>query len=180
MSIVTRTGDAGTTSLLFGRRVAKDHPRIEACGAVDELNAALGLVRCVAGDSVLRERLDTIQQQLITLMGELATDREDRDRHGQAGFSTVDPGMTAWLEGCVAAVEGNQPRSAGWLLPGKDEISARLHLARTVCRRAERRVVSLHAAGALSHAGPMVYLNRLADLLWLLAREAEVGATGQA
>ncbi|MCP5524005.1 MAG: cob(I)yrinic acid a,c-diamide adenosyltransferase [Verrucomicrobiales bacterium] len=176
MSIVTRTGDAGGTSLLFGRRVAKDHPRVEACGTVDELSAALGLVRCLTVGTALGDHLARIQQQLITLMGELATTAEDLDRLGGAGFARVDNGMIAWLEECITAVEGDLPPPAGWLLPGEDEISARLHLARTVCRRAERRVAAVQGQGERPEPGPLIYLNRLADLLWLLARQAELTA----
>jgi cob(I)alamin adenosyltransferase len=177
MSIVTKTGDAGSTSLLFGRRVPKDSPRVEACGAVDELSAALGVVRCVLDrKSDLHGRVAAIQQQLITLMGELATDPNDLERHGQAGFQTIDEAMIAALEAQVAELEAAQPQMRGWLLPGADEVSGRLHVARTACRRAERRVVSLLAEGGLPKSGSLVYLNRLADLLWLLAREAEAEA----
>lgn len=176
MSIVTRTGDAGRTSLMFGRRVAKDHPRVEACGAVDELSAALGLARGRSGEPLLRERLGAIQHQLIALMGELATAPEDLPRYAQAGFQIVEPEMTLLLEEQIAGVERRLPPPNGWLLPGEDEVSATLHLARTVCRRAERRVAALQGAGDLPNPEPLVYLNRLADLLWLLAREAEVQA----
>lgn len=110
-------------------------------------------------------------------MGELATVTEDLQRYAEAGFQMVRPEMTSLIEGHIAAVEQRLPPSAGWLLPGADEVSAALHLARTVCRRAERRVAGLQAAGELPNAEPLVYLNRLADLLWLLAREAETRAS---
>src|SRR5437868_14165787 len=98
MSIVTKTGDSGTTALMFNRRVSKTHPRIEACGGVDELNAALGLARATAEEAFVREHLLAIQKDLITLMGELATVSEDLPRLSPAGFETVTPELTATLD----------------------------------------------------------------------------------
>ncbi|RME92510.1 MAG: cob(I)yrinic acid a,c-diamide adenosyltransferase [Verrucomicrobia bacterium] len=178
-SIVTKTGDAGTTSLMFGRRVPKDHPRVEACGAVDELSAALGLARARTRDAVLASRLEAIQRQLIPLMGELATDTQDLEKYLRAGYRMVTGEMTQELEAMIAEVEGSLPPPEGWLLPGTDEVSAALHLARTVCRRAERRVAVLAREKQLPNPEPTVYLNRLADLLWLLARQVETSPKPQ-
>lgn len=173
MSIVTRTGDAGTTSLMFNRRVPKHHPRVEAYGAVDELNAALGLARARCADTALNERLAGLQQELILLMGELATDSADLERFRRAGFHTVEPAMTARLEVWIGELEATLPPPRGWLLPGHDESSAALHLARTVCRRAERLTSVLLTHHQHDNPETLIYLNRLGDLLWLIARRVE-------
>lgn len=175
-SIVTRTGDAGTTSLMFNRRVPKHHPRVEAYGVVDELNAALGLVRAGVADPALKARIVEIQKELIVFMGELATDPADLERYLQAGFKQVQPEMTARLDGWVEEVEAELPPPQGWLLPGHNELSARLHVARTVCRRAERKASALLSSGDLRNSDSLTYLNRLGDLLWLWARQAEAAA----
>ncbi len=173
MSIVTRTGDAGSTSLMFNRRVPKHHPRVEAYGAVDELSAALGLARARCGDPALNQRLANIQQELILFMGELATDAADLERFRLAGFGAVEPAMTTRLEAWILEIEQTLPPPSGWLLPGQDETSAALHLARTVCRRAERKTSALLAGGLVSNQETLIYLNRLGDLLWLIARQVE-------
>ncbi|MCP5516113.1 MAG: cob(I)yrinic acid a,c-diamide adenosyltransferase [Verrucomicrobiales bacterium] len=172
-SIVTRTGDAGTTSLMFNRRVPKHHPRVEAYGVVDELNAALGLARARVPEAEWKERILQIQRELILFMGELATDTADRERYLQAGYGVLETRMATRLEGWIAALEARLPVPQGWSLPGADEVSAALHVARTVCRRAERKVSALLAAGDLPNTDPLTYLNRLGDLLWLWARQAE-------
>jgi len=105
MSIVTKTGDAGTTALMFGRRVPKNHPRVEACGAVDELNAALGLARATATDEFVARNLPAIQEDLIGLMGELGVLPEDLPRYVKGGYSPVTPAMTATLDALVKEVE---------------------------------------------------------------------------
>src|ERR1700692_1572952 len=98
MSIVTKTGDTGSTGLMYNRRVSKCHPRVEAYGTVDELNAAIGLSRAASPNTLLRERLADIQKDLVILMGELATQAEDLPRYVQDGFSIVTPDMTAKLD----------------------------------------------------------------------------------
>src|SRR5204863_3425890 len=98
MSIVTKTGDSGTTALMFNRRVSKSHPRVEACGNVDELNSALGLARASAEQEFLRDQLLAMQKDLIILMGEVATAREDLPRLLKAGFSVVTPELTNKLD----------------------------------------------------------------------------------
>ena len=174
MSIVTKTGDRGTTVLMYNRRVSKCHPRVEAYGAVDELNAAIGLARAAAEDDFARQNLAAIQKDLVLLMGELATAMEDLPRYVKDGYSLVTPAMTATLEKWVAELEAANVSVNGWATPGANTGSAALDLARTVCRRAERRACALQDAGQLDNPEIVTYLNRLSDLLWLLARWAEV------
>jgi cob(I)alamin adenosyltransferase len=173
VSIVTKTGDKGTTALMYGRRVPKNHPRVEAYGAVDELNSALGLARATAEQELVRENLLRIQNDLIALMGELATAPEDLSRYRKDGFSQLNPDKTALLEKLVAEIE---PKISlkDWAMPGDSLHGAALDSARVACRRAERRVCSLQDAGELGNGEIIIYLNRLADLLWLLARWVEL------
>ena len=173
MSIVTKTGDQGTTGLMYNRRVSKCHPRVEAYGCVDELNAAMGVARATAPDNFARTNLLAIQKDLVTLMGELATAVDDLPRYVKDGFSLVTPELTAKLDELVKELEAQKIDFKGWATPGANARAAALDMARTVCRRAERRVCALHEAGQLQNAEIIVYLNRLADLLWLFARRAE-------
>lgn len=176
MSIVTKTGDQGTTAVMYGRRVAKSHPRVEAYGTVDELNAALGMARASAAHSFIRDHLLGIQQDLVILMGELATAVEDLPRYVKDGYSLVTPAMTHKLDAVVQEIEAQSLTFKGWATPGATMHSAALDLARTICRRAERRVCALQEAAQLHNAEIIIYLNRLADLLWLMARWVETHA----
>jgi cob(I)alamin adenosyltransferase len=173
MSIVTKTGDDGTTALMYGRRVPKTHPRIEACGAVDELNAALGLARATAREDFIRENLLAIQKDLVVLMGELAVLPGDLSRYTRDGYSVVAPEMTATLDALVREIEAQNAGFKGWATPGADPPGAALDLARTICRRAERRVCGLKETGESTNAEIVIFLNRLSDLLWLFARWVE-------
>lgn len=173
MSIVTKTGDRGTTSLMYGRRVSKCDPRVEAYGEVDELNAALGLARATAQDDWARECLLAIQRDLVLLMGELATHCDDLQRYTAGGHLLVTAGLTAKLDEAVKKLEADLQAFAGWATPGGTLHSAALDLARTVCRRAERRVCRLQDSGAVTNSEMIVFLNRLSDLLWLMARRAD-------
>jgi cob(I)alamin adenosyltransferase len=173
MSIATKTGDGGTTALMYHRRVSKRDPRVEAYGAVDELNAALGMARASASDPALRRRLETIQKDLVVLMGELATHSDDLPRYAKDGYPVVTPALTAKMDAIVQEIEARQTVFKGWSTPGANMASATLELARTVCRRAERRACALQEAGALKNAEIIVYMNRLSDALWLMARQAE-------
>ena len=173
MSIVTRTGDNGTTALMYGRRVPKSNPRVEAYGTVDELNAALGLARASATHDFIRDNLLVIQKDLVTLMGELATGVEDLPRYIKAGYSLVTPAMTDTLDVLVKEIEAQTITFKGWATPGDTMNSAALDVARTVCRRAERCVCALQETDQLHNSGIIIYLNRLADLLWLMARWVE-------
>ncbi len=173
MSIVTKTGDAGTTGLMYGRRVPKNHPRVEACGTLDELNAALGLARATATEKFVGENLFWIQKSLVDVMGEVGVPTEDLPRYVKAGFTIITPALTAKLETLVKEIEAQNISFKGWATPGATHHSAALDVARTVCRRAERRVFDLQAAGELQNMEVLVFLNRLSDLLWLFARWAE-------
>ena len=173
MSIVTRTGDAGTTGLMYNRRVSKCHPRVEAYGSVDELNAAIGLARAQATMPFLKDSLPPLQQDLVIAMGELATGVDDLDRYVADGFKLVTDAMTAKLDAVVRDLEAQQISFKGWATPGANLPAAALDVARTTARRAERRVVALHEAGQLRNPEIIIFLNRLSDLLWLMARWAE-------
>jgi len=179
VSIVTKTGDDGNTALMYGRRVPKNHPRVETYGTVDELNAALGLARATAKDNFISDPLPTIQNDLVTLMGELAVASEDLPRYVKDGYSVVAPAMTVKLDALVREVEAQSVSFKGWATPGATMNSAALDMARTVCRRAERRVCALKEAGEPLNPEIVIYLNRLSDLLWLFARwvEAQAGST---
>ncbi len=172
MSIATRTGDQGKTSLLYGRRVDKFDPRVEACGAVDELNAALGLARAHAEVRLVKTELPRIQKELVALMGGLAVAVEDRDRYAADKFLKLTPEMLAVLDELVARLEGLKISFDGWATPGANVASAALDVARTVCRRSERSVAELAAADP-AHELALRYLNRLSDVLWLMARLSE-------
>jgi cob(I)alamin adenosyltransferase len=173
MSIVTRSGDKGMTALMYGRRVSKSHPRVEVCGAVDELNSVLGLARASATDDFIRDNLLSIQKELVILMGELATSDEDRNRYVKDGYSLVTGEMTAKLEKLIGGIEAQRVSFKGWATPGASVHAAALDVARAVCRRVERSVCALHESGGLQNPEIMIYLNRLADLIWLFARWVE-------
>src|SRR2546426_3780728 len=124
MSIVTKTGDAGTTGLMYNRRVSKCHLQVEAYGTVDELNAGLGLARATAEHGFIRDQLLAIQKDLITLMGELATVTEDLPRLSPAGFKTITPELTARLDNLVREIESQSIFPKDWVLPGRSVNSA--------------------------------------------------------
>jgi cob(I)alamin adenosyltransferase len=177
MSIATKTGDDGTTALMYGRRVAKTDPRIAANGAVDELNAALGTVRAFSGDAAINEPILAIQKELVTLMGELAVLPEDRERYRAGGYDFVEAAMVDRLTAHVDHLEKNHQISyRGWATPGATVGSAALDVARTVCRRAERAVLVVRETGAEVNPEIVRYLNRLSDLCWLWARWVETRA----
>jgi cob(I)alamin adenosyltransferase len=173
MSIATKTGDEGETSLMYGRRVPKTDARVDAYGCVDELNAALGLARATAKDPLLTERILAVQKELVVVMGELATAGEDLERYLKDGFQQTSSAMTDRLTTGVDDLEQKLGKFKHWSVPGKTMNSAALDLARTICRRAERRVAALMEADANFNREILRYLNRLSDLCWLLARYAE-------
>jgi cob(I)alamin adenosyltransferase len=176
MSIVTKTGDQGTTGLMYGWRVPKNHPRVEACGTVDELNAALGFARATAEHDFIRKNLLLLQKDLIVLMGELCVQPADLERYTKDGHALVTSKMTAKLNGLVHEIESQNAGLKDWAMPGGTVNAAALDVARTVCRRAERRVCALKESDELRNAEIIIYLNRLSDLLWLFARWVEVKA----
>jgi len=173
MSIATKTGDNGTTGLMYNRRVAKTHARVEAYGTVDELNAALGLAKATANEPGVKDRLVEVQKDLVVLMGELATLPSDLERYSKDGFSRVTPELTAKLDVWVREIEARNPSFKGWATPGATVHAAALDVARTTCRRAERKVCALQEVNDLANSEIIIFLNRLSDLLWLMAREAE-------
>ena len=173
MSIVTKTGDRGTTGLMFGRRVSKCHPRVEACGTVDELNSAIGFARATAKQKFIRGHLFLIQKELVVLMGEIGVAEKDLPRYAKGGYSIVTPAMTTRLDKLVSEIEAKNISFKGWATPGENLNSAAFDLARTICRRAERRVCHLQEIGELHNPEIIIFLNRLADLLWLFARWVE-------
>ena len=173
MSIATRTGDSGTTGLMYNKRVSKTHPRVEACGAVDELNAALGLVRALSESNFVVETISPLQKTLVGLMGELATELPDLERYQKDGFDQISPEATAKLDEVVKQLESEGMTFEGWVMPGATRQAAALDLARTACRRAERRICVLKEGGELGNEEILIFLNRLSDVLWLMARWAE-------
>jgi cob(I)alamin adenosyltransferase len=173
MSIATRTGDNGKTSLMYGRRVAKFDLRVETYGTVDELNAALGLARAQAELPLVRDELLRIQKQLVALMGELAVAPEDAERYARDKYPKLTEEMLQHLDDLVAQIEQEKISFEGWATPGASVASAALDVARTVCRRAERLVAELASTNEMMDSLVIKYLNRLSDLLWLLARYTE-------
>ncbi len=165
--IYTKTGDAGETGLLGGGRVPKDELRVDAYGTVDELNAAVGWARSQGRDPEIDRHLARVQEELFSVGAELATS------HG-AGARAAPPlgeGPARALEGAIDAWQAELPPLRSFLLPGGASPGAALHLARCVCRRAERRAVKLHRQAALDPQ-LLVYLNRLSDFLFVAARVA--------
>ncbi len=176
--IYTRAGDAGKTRLVTGEPVTKAAPRVEAYGAVDELNAVVGLVRLeTAADPVLDPILARIQNDLFDLGADLATPELD----GAAALRIVDAQVER-LEGEIDHLNADLTPLTSFVLPGGSRAAAALHLARTVCRRAERRAVAfVHEASpetAAVHGPALRYLNRLSDLLFVASRHANAGGAG--
>jgi len=174
MSIATKTGDEGETALMYGRRVPKTDARVDAYGCVDELNAALGLARASTNESFLSDQILSVQKELVTVMGELATAGEDIDRYIKDGFPVTTAAMTDRVTAMIDDLEKNRlAKFKDWATPVKTLSAATLDVARTVCRRAERRVAALMSAAPKFNREILRYLNRLSDLCWLLARVAE-------
>jgi cob(I)alamin adenosyltransferase len=174
VKIYTKTGDAGETGLLGGGRVPKDHRRVAAYGDVDETNAAIGMARALEPRDFEASLLEGIQRDLFAIGGQLAA--PDPAKVAKALVkAAIDGGRVAVLERAIDAAEAGLPPLTSFVLPGGSAKAAALHLARTVCRRAERSVV------ALAHSDPVApvivqYLNRLSDLLFTLARRANAQA----
>jgi cob(I)alamin adenosyltransferase len=171
MNLYTRRGDDGSTGLFGGERVGKDHPRVEAYGTLDELNAAIGLaIAACEGARPLHSRLVAIlidiQSRLFDLGADLATPADSAHRGKIAPVTQEHVNeLEAWIDEIDSA---NEPMT-GFVLPGGTEMAARLHLARTICRRAERRIVVLAHSGEITPTA-VTYVNRLGDLLFALAR----------
>jgi cob(I)alamin adenosyltransferase len=172
MKIYTKTGDDGTTGLYGGGRVTKDHPRIEACGTVDELNATIGMARAHALPPEVERALATIQHQLFDLGAELGRSNRAADRKSILGAAAISA-----MESSIDVFEARLAPLKNFILPAGTPAAATLHLARTVCRRAERRVFTLaEAPDANIDRELLVYLNRLGDFLFVLARVVNVAA----
>jgi cob(I)alamin adenosyltransferase len=179
MSIATKTGDSGTTALMYGKRVSKTDARVEAYGTVDELNAALGMARATANRKVVHEIVLSVQKDLVVLMGELAVANKDRERYLKDGYEVVTAPMVDRLTAAVNDLEQNYHVDfKHWATPGHSLESATLDVARTTCRRAERRVVAMCAGPEYVNPESIRYLNRLSDLLWLFARYVETKGPG--
>lgn len=165
MKIYTKTGDDGTTSLFSGGRVPKTHLRVEAYGTVDELNSVIGVARAHQPHPQTDEWLARVQRQLFNLGADLATPLD-----AKADWITrMDADTITWLENTIDQMTDELPPLTSFILPGGSLASAQLHVARTVCRRAERIVVALQSHEPLGdHV--LLYLNRLSDFLFTLAR----------
>ncbi|MDA8380992.1 MAG: cob(I)yrinic acid a,c-diamide adenosyltransferase [Actinomycetota bacterium] len=183
MKIYTKKGDDGTTGLLYGGRVAKDSDVMAANGAVDEAQAFLGLARAEVaarapaaegtGEGAVHDLLVRLEAELWVLMAELATSAQRRDRL-VAGTSLVTAEMVTSIEALIDEVSGRFTMPKEFVVPGQDRLSALLDVARTVVRRAERHAVGLATNGWLPPSSQVVaYLNRLSDLLWVMARAQE-------
>lgn len=172
--IYTRGGDKGRTGLLDGSRVAKDSLRVAAYGDVDELCAAVGFARVECRNRGTRELLGQVQRDLMAVGAQLADPRAQVGaRRAKAALA---PALVERLEKAIDTVEDRLPALASFILPGGSRAAAAIHLARTVCRRAERSVVALAGHRQRVDALVVVYLNRLSDLLFVLARDANRSA----
>jgi cob(I)alamin adenosyltransferase len=176
MRIYTKGGDDGTTGLLFGGRVPKDDVRAAVYGTLDEAVSALGLARAAGVGSRVEEIVIRIQRELFVVGAELATAEQNRPKL-EPGVSKVTPDMTERAEADIDALTATHPLPEEFVLPGEIASSAALDLSRSVARRAERQAVTLERAGLMGDTEVLRYLNRLSDLLFVLARyeEAERG-----
>ena len=169
MSIATKRGDGGKTSLAGGTRVSKSSLRMEACGAIDELNAQIGFARSVCDDAPIGALLKELQRELFVVGGELVL---PSDPPGRTPARVTDA-MVDRLTGEVDRIEAIDGVLSDWSLPGELPAASALDVARTVCRRAERAAVRLAESGVAVAPPLLAYLNRLSDLLWLLGRLLE-------
>ena len=167
MRIYTKAGDTGETRLYGGKRVLKDSLRIEAYGSVDELNSALGVIRALKPGKKIDIVVRRVQDDLFILGADLATPAESK----KTAIPRIDSHHTRALEKDIDKLETMLPAIKNFLLPGGSLVAAQLHLARTICRRAERWVVRLFRTERINPEA-VVYLNRLSDLLFVLARTA--------
>jgi len=165
MNISTKTGDRGTTSLLYGRRIKKDSLRIEACGTLDELNSFIGLCKNLLKDKRWKDMIVKIQEDVFTIGSETACRRSDAIRlKKRIGNKEVKD-----IEACIEKLE-KRCKCRKFVLPGTNTLSAHFDIARTIARRAERRIVALRNRHQAKNRYVLIYLNRLSDLLFLLAR----------
>ena len=177
MKLYTRTGDDGTTGLFGGQRVEKDHPRVAAYGDVDELNACIGLAAsgCDSANQLQSRLLDIfgrLQSRLFDIGADLAT--PEGSKH-EAKIARIMSEHVAEVEAWIDEIDGGNDPMTSFVLPGGTELAARLHLARTVCRRAERSVITLGATEPVT-TEVVKYLNRVSDMLFAMARRANKDA----
>lgn len=173
MKVYTKRGDDGTTGLLYGGRIPKDDLRTTAYGTVDETCSMLGLARAeLPAAGVLHKVVLRVQREMFMLGAQLATAADNWNRL-KVGVSRIDASMVDELDGLIDASVARHPLPQQFVVPGGNRASAALDVARTICRRAERHVVALHRASPLPDDSPLRYLNRCADLLYVLAREVE-------
>jgi len=167
--IYTKTGDDGTTGLLFGGRIGKDDLVTEAYGTTDEAVAALGLARALTDDEAIATEMLALQRELFVVGADLATNPDARDRL-EPGVSLVTDEMVGALEARIDALVAERPLPQVFIVPGANPASAAIDLARSIVRRAERAVIALEHADRAPNPAVRVYLNRLSDLLFVLAR----------
>ena len=169
MRIYTKSGDTGETGLLFGGRVSKSDPRCEAYGATDQAVSAMGLARALSQEPRVKEILLQVQHQMFTVGAELAT-APDKYEHLRSGFTVITPDMVTHLEGLIDELNDQIELPSAFIVPGASAASGALDLARGLLRTGERRAVELHEKGLLVNPEVLRYLNRLSDLLFMLAR----------
>lgn len=167
MKIYTKTGDKGRTSLIGGKRVPKNSARLEAYGTVDELNSYLGMIRSFPLEEQIIAELTEIQSRLFDVGGNLATDPENANVKMQLGVAEKDIRL---LEEAIDRMDAEVPPLKYFVLPGGDQLVSFCHIARTVCRRAERRILDLADEAAVDEA-VLKYVNRLSDYLFILSRK---------
>lgn len=167
--IYTKKGDDGETTLLLGGRVSKTDPRCDACGTLDEAVSALGLARALAREPRVRELAEEVQRDLSILITEIASNPSRREEF-ERRFRPVDASMTQRLEATIDSLSAQTGPFNDFVTPGSSAASAALDLARTILRRAERKAVALKEAGLLVNSEVIRYLNRVSDLVFVLAR----------
>jgi cob(I)alamin adenosyltransferase len=172
MSIITGRGDSGITDLLFGKRISKTSLRIEALGSVDELNAALGLARSAASNPDWIALIDKLQEKLVGLMGQLAYLPEDEALYVEKKYAAITQADLDWVTAEAHGFEALGVKFTGWARPGAEGSLARaaIDYSRSISRRAERNVLTLHESGENVPQVVRLFFNRLSDLLWILAR----------
>ncbi len=169
MEVYTRTGDKGTTSLYDGSRVPKDSARVESYGTLDELNSQLGLARSLIAEERISQIIFRVQRELFDVAGELATSDPKKfpEKIGEAEVEQLESDIDSFLNSM------NKKEKSRFIVPGSSQASAALHVARTICRRAERRTITLTGEAEIREV-ILKYLNRLSDLIYTLARYSEV------
>ncbi len=168
MKIYTKTGDKGQTSLLRGGRVPKHHPRVDVYGTMDELNSQIGLVRALNEDTAVEEKLDWIQERLHVLCSDVAAPPSDTEE--DARIPRISEDNVTRLERMIDEMDEDLPQLMNFILPGGNPAGAALHVARTICRRGERRLTEIAEMGEAINEHSLTFVNRLSDTLFTLAR----------